>query len=518
MDALLRKLSPSLADGTTRLYPATVAMFVTSLLGLHLFTLAADAVVARMLAQARADELIPPRDCSKLRTAVRASLTRLTAADQRRLPLYLISIVHSTIVGIVSIDLTRKYGLVPSNPADVAVLEAPLYLAASLPAAGCAPFKSMQLLLAFSLAYFFHDFLNTVRHWRHYKEDVLHHVLGIALVASCMSGVQPARLAHHILITESSTPLLSSMWLMRKFGLDEMFPRVQLVMAVSFTVIFFVTRLVMLPITTGRGLMYLQNALLKPYPVIAPAMVILCLLNLYWFYRVLGMMLKLAHKQPLPAGISGGENAAGAAHDHLHSAGRVASSTTTAMTSTSSLDSGDALSSSTGRLRLPSKLRSRLTRRRTGYRDLIKSWLTQNNNDTSAVEEDNYTGAPHADAADTTSDDGQPDDQEEENAVAEGRGSGSSGVESGESADSGDSTADSTMGPVQSVSLSPSPPNARLQQLARLQQPAPAALAACDPAPLPEAPISAQLKLQERMEAGDIEALCAVTQQRRQGQ
>ena len=51
--------------------------------------------------------------------------------------------------------------------------------------------------------------------------DALHHALGLALTATCMAATPPARLAHHMLVTEASTPLLNAMWVLKKLGLEQ---------------------------------------------------------------------------------------------------------------------------------------------------------------------------------------------------------------------------------------------------------------------------------------------------------
>jgi hypothetical protein len=205
---------------------------------------------------------------------------------RRRVALYGLSFLHAVFVSAASVGVLWSSGpLVSVSPFVNEVLARgdEHVIALPFPLRHCGDYEYMHNILTFSLAYFAHDLLVLVQtgDWRKSPADLLHHLLGILLVASCMGGVVPTRLAHHILITEASTPLLNLMWLMRKLGKEGAWP-FRLVLLPAFLLVFAATRIVYLPLVTFTAVSSLRESLIRPYPFVGLAMVLLCVLNFYW--------------------------------------------------------------------------------------------------------------------------------------------------------------------------------------------------------------------------------------------
>lgn len=279
---------------------------------------------------------------------------RFAAIDtrtRRRLSLYVVAFLHSTLMAGVSTYWIITVG----TCADSNAVEANRVLASSeaetAVTRGLAPLLEARCLLAFSLAFFLHDFITLMRSlgaqvgysWgvdsgdsatavadriqhgateqsskgdgsfestsekkepslnklftamRNSTEDLCHHLLGAVLTTTCLLTVGPARLGYHILITELSTPLLNIMWFLKKLQYDTHPKFVPLFrfLGKAFTVVFFLTRIIYLPYLTRNGFLYMKDSLAITDPHILACMVALCVLNAFWFYKILRMLKRL---------------------------------------------------------------------------------------------------------------------------------------------------------------------------------------------------------------------------------
>lgn len=220
------------------------------------------------------------------------SLRNLDPYARRRFGLYILSTIHSLIVSLYSINLiitngpltistaAKQLNSIFMHPDSLEVYHDPL--------PHCANYASAVMLLAYSLSYFVHDSLITLPEWLSHPSDALHHIFGIILVITCILIPIPARLSHHLLITELSTPFLNIMWINKKLKYEEgWFMRICLV---CFVTTFFLTRIIYVPVVLYTVLTKLVSSVAYYYPQVPTVMTALTLLNYFWFYKILGML------------------------------------------------------------------------------------------------------------------------------------------------------------------------------------------------------------------------------------
>jgi len=215
----------------------------------------------------------------------------------------LLSLVHSSLTSLASLVLLWRHGLVSAGSLSVfsggeGALEAG--------APGAAPVAAAHQLLAFSAAYFTHDLVSTLPDWGGEPLNIVHHVLGLVLTGwPLLAGGALPCFGHHILLTEISTPPLNAMWFSRKMGGEG--TRAFTAISMAFVALFFTSRLLYLPLFAYLIILHLRAALIVKAPQLLAAVAGLLLLNLWWWGRIVAIMMKPAKgagKQV--AGVRGG--------------------------------------------------------------------------------------------------------------------------------------------------------------------------------------------------------------------
>jgi hypothetical protein len=218
---------------------------------------------------------------------------------RRRTGNYVLSLIHSTVTSLVSLVLVARHGL--PTAATAAVFKDEALLGA---APGTAPLAPSARLLAFSVAYFAHDLISTLPDWGRNPADIAHHVAGVVLTASPLVSAPATALGHHLLVTELSTPLLNSMWFLRKAGAEG--GRAYKAAAALFVAAFFVTRLLYLPVLTYCVLAYAGGHLLATAPHLPVLLLALSGLNVWWWGKIVAMLRK-GKADPPPTHLSEAE-------------------------------------------------------------------------------------------------------------------------------------------------------------------------------------------------------------------
>lgn len=271
-----------------------------------------------------------PASVSPVSDNVCSRLAAMDAYSRQRTGLYMLSALHAIVVSTFALWSIVTHGyLLPDDRTDgilassrrgspTAAAGHGLEYAKETPGPGIGNYHTNMMVLSYSLSYFLHDFLVTLPEWQAHPADLVHHLLGLCLVFSCMVNVSAARLCAHILVTESSTPFLNLMWLLKKLNYEK--GRTMRVSMVLFVATFFVSRLVYLPYTTWMAYWHLWNGLVLPAPQTEVAMVSLCVLNAYWFNRIVKMLLKVVRSPTgeIPSAShssGGGKSAHGAVDD-----------------------------------------------------------------------------------------------------------------------------------------------------------------------------------------------------------
>jgi hypothetical protein len=259
---------------------------------------------------------------------LRARVCQLDAGTRRRAALYLLSSLHSNLVAWLSLYLLAAHGgmwNMRAVEASDAMLAKGGPAAYSAPGWGLAPYSLMASLLAYSLAYFLHDLAVTAPRWRAHPADALHHVAGALLVATCLAHPGAARQAHHVLVTEASTPLLNAMWAVKKLRLEGVAGGAPMrALMAAFTATFAATRLLYLPLVTLATCTHMHGTL-EGKPHVPAAMLALCALNGHWFLRIVGMLRRVAASPTgeLPSSGSGEGHAADSPAGQGHGAAKV---------------------------------------------------------------------------------------------------------------------------------------------------------------------------------------------------
>ena len=148
--------------------------------------------------------------------------------------------------------------------------------------------------IRFILGYLCHDLLMIAPVAAQYPADIVHHFIGISLIATCLR--RPETLMYfvpHFLRLESSTVVLNSMWFVREYpGLKTAAPALANSLPTVFAGSFFVLRVVWLP--------YFLHHLHSEKPAVWKAlgatgqrlMLGLIGLNWYWFGLIAKMVVK----------------------------------------------------------------------------------------------------------------------------------------------------------------------------------------------------------------------------------
>jgi len=235
----------------------------------------------------------------------------------QRYGLFVNSFLHSTTVTLASVYFIARCGLILPSEGTV---KGPLLDAAALDAngmeigtnvcgAGIAPRAEVRPFIAISVAYFLYDLVVTLPDWRRYPADLLHHVLGVALTASCLLHPMPASLGQHILLTEASTPIYNITYVMKKVGADR--SPVYRYLCIAFAVVFAVTRPLYLTYISAVVWTAGLDTFVRGVPHVAVAMLLLTALNIHWFVKIVAMLLRESAKARQAAGGSASAAAAG---------------------------------------------------------------------------------------------------------------------------------------------------------------------------------------------------------------
>jgi hypothetical protein len=169
--------------------------------------------------------------------------------------------------------------------------------------------SATMAVLTFMQGYFAHDFFATRHHWLKYPADVWHHIVALLLIHGCFCMPSVAGHVYKVLVIECSTIFLTGMWLLREaMKMTEATQRANeggaaaagaaVVAAATmkmyktyaswFVASFFLTRIVWLPYFTWRvvrGPEY--EEVRRSYGVLYWTMVPLCVLQFYWFGKML---------------------------------------------------------------------------------------------------------------------------------------------------------------------------------------------------------------------------------------
>lgn len=191
-----------------------------------------------------------------------------------RVALYVISALHALIVSALGLALLWIHG--PVGHGTAAAFEDSAALDAVAP--GVADAAVGRALASFSFAFFLYDACASLPDWRSHPADLIHHTIGLLLTAACVTMDVPARIGHHVTISELSTPFLDAMWALRQRGAYS--SRRYAVVSRCFASTFFLTRIVYLPWFTYVCIVVLRDSLIVKAPLIAPVLLALLGLNM----------------------------------------------------------------------------------------------------------------------------------------------------------------------------------------------------------------------------------------------
>eukprot|EP00759_Apiculatamorpha_spiralis_P016777 PhF_6_TR2297/c0_g1_i1/m.4026 len=200
-----------------------------------------------------------------LRLLIRAVLvdtqpqfSKLSTHGQRRLELYILSLVHASVCTAGSL-----HGLLR-----------PLSERSS---------TTPQKLLSFMLGYFLHDLSAVIPTARQYPADVIHHVLAIAMLIPLLKSKDEEmfKLTPGILLAELSTVVLDLMYMSKELKWNKSFAAVA-VLPKLFAVTFFFCRVLWLPMVIQNLRTEHKETWKRQDIVVRGSLMAALLLNLYW--------------------------------------------------------------------------------------------------------------------------------------------------------------------------------------------------------------------------------------------
>jgi hypothetical protein len=204
----------------------------------------------------------------------------------RRAGLYLNSFVHALLTALPAMYMLYHYGVLTASAA-------PTLLTADIEnnGNGLADIAAVRLVASISCGYFAYDFVATAPDWYAHPEDFLHHLLGLLLVSCFFTSNRSPRLGQHLFILETSTIFLNLTWALKKLGKDK--GPIYMALNLCFVLLFAAGRQFYLPYITYVSWMHLYDAYVVFDMHIGIALILLCILNTFWMYKILRMIRRM---------------------------------------------------------------------------------------------------------------------------------------------------------------------------------------------------------------------------------